>query len=179
MYGFFKNFTNGGATDFCVDLITPGLECPQKTYADKELRECLPCSEDCDACEHSSEYCTQCPDGKLWIPATGECVDSCPIGTYVNGSNCDRCQENILNCNPTTGIFNGNPEDKEYCSMNCNGCTVSHNFCIDCAAGYFPAPDGRCVKECPAGTYLEDKDGMKSCNKCGNGCTKCILEPAK
>jgi len=108
--------------------------------------------------------CTKCPTSEFLLPQHHKCFTKCPKGTYVNNTNCSPCEDNLLNCNQTTGMPD-NPMDNEHCAKNCAGCIWSKNYCIDCAAGFKKASNGRCIKECPAGTVEREMGGFTYCKK--------------
>ena len=169
--GFFLDNITDSANHVCV----PQGQCPAGSYGNMMSRKCEACDTECKECTMGAKMCTECPASKFLLAPHHKCFTKCPKGTYVNGTDCSPCHDNLLNCNQTTGMSD-NPLDGEHCARNCDGCIWSKNYCINCADGYKKAANGRCIMECPAGTVEKEMNGFTYCQKCGDGCTKCIDE---
>ena len=149
--------------------------CPDSTYADRSSGECEPCSSNCATCGMKSDRCLTCDPSLKHFVAENQCVTSCPMGTYVNGTECMKCPNNLLNCDPMDGTP-PEPDMAMECSPRCNGCYWTSTFCIGCAAGFKKASDGRCVEECPLSTYEVEMNNKSVCKSCSKGCLNCITE---
>ena len=169
--GFFKDAKTDSANHSCVN----DTQCPATTYADMITGNCEDCDATCKNCDSEATMCTECPAGKFLLDAHHKCFTTCPRGTYQNGTECSACQQNVLDCDPSTGAPDDTSDD-EKCASNCNGCIWSKNYCIECAAGYKRAANGRCVMQCPDGTIEDVDNGTAICRKCGEGCTRCLSE---
>jgi proprotein convertase subtilisin/kexin type 5 len=129
------------------NTITCQLKCPNMTF--QSLSKCLPCSTNCLACT-SQTACTQC--NSITFLSNGQCLSSCPIGSYPSGSNCLSCSDpNCIKCSINTAN-----------NQTCQACNPNSNT-------YFS--NGSCLYFCPTGTYADLV--TKTCLNCSIGCSKC------
>lgn len=90
--------------------------------------------DDCLTCEE---------EDTVW--SNGRCVETCPLGTYNDGSTC------------------------AICSPGCRSC-LNENQCLLCASGFYLYFE-ECLPQCPIGFYGEDI--MNQCIPCNHGCDYC------
>ncbi len=109
----------------------------------------IECHESCLNCITSGKSsCTTCaPQFVLW---SGQCLDSCPAGTFPKGSTCADCGFPCLVC-------------------------ISENYCLECHHS-FSLSEGLCIPTCLSGTFWDQK--VQSCQKCHPACVNCT-GPAK
>ena len=88
-------------------------------------------------------FCDMCKDFRL--ASSMECVESCPVGTYINYHMCRDCPE------------------------FCAECTDSQT-CIRCEKGAVKLDSDTCAESCPDLTYLSDD---LSCQNCHHSCLSC------
>eukprot|EP00045_Choanoeca_perplexa_P018195 m.281668 g.281668 ORF g.281668 m.281668 type:complete len:2067 (-) comp17742_c0_seq1:2351-8551(-) len=135
------------ACNSCRNVINDGTcvaSCPADRY--QQGLECFSCHPQCSTetpgCRGPSNLqCQRCRNFE--VEATGECVQSCPFGTYNDKGVCKACDE------------------------RCDGCTGSSPArCLTCKTYKF---DETCVDSCPTGTALEAN--TTSCKLCHPQCT--------
>ncbi|KCV68145.1 TKL protein kinase [Fonticula alba] len=137
-------------------LLTGGAcsaTCPDGTFQDGQ--SCLPCHATCAACSGPGETeCTVCPADRALL--AGTCLSACPAGYHRapagGGAPSDRCLACDSSCRECSGT--GSSE-----------CTSCHG--IDLLL------EGRCVDECPAGTFGCSASGR--CDPCDARCAECTL----
>ena len=138
------------------------------------------CHENCQTCKkgptETNNNCLTCPTSGTKYLDLGNCVYSCPKGTFEDHEN-----NNIIRCKCSS-------------NTNCLFCTeeslANNNKCIICNTNYYPKQDDtsttnsyiNCYKD-PDGYYLDSnfyKPCFSSCKKCnGNGdeddhnCSEC------
>lgn len=105
--------------------------CPNMTYSNATLQQCVGCINPCLQCV-SSSYCITCANPSLYVDAGG-CVPVCsgtqiPIGSI---------------CTP--------------CNIACSTCASTVSNCIVCTNGYFKVYSNvtvpNCVASCPSYIY--------------------------
>jgi proprotein convertase subtilisin/kexin type 5 len=90
-----------------------------------------------------AEYCDSCKRYRL--AETFECVENCPIGTYLNENTC------------------------RYCPTSCAECSNPHS-CSRCLKNAFHLDDGSCSDSCREGTFPASN---QSCILCHQSCMSC------
>ncbi|XP_045878824.1 proprotein convertase subtilisin/kexin type 5 isoform X2 [Meles meles] len=117
--------------------------CPERHVAVEGV--CKACPEMCQDCIHE-KTCKEC------VPASflyqGMCHQSCPRGFYEDTRECIPCHEDCLECSGPSA---------EDCDL--------------CAEPSLVLYDGRCLDECPVGTYYEKE--TKDCRDCHKSCQTC------
>ncbi|KCV68144.1 TKL protein kinase [Fonticula alba] len=125
--------------------------CPDGTFQDGP--SCLPCHGSCGTCSGpGAGECLACPAGRAMLD--GSCVGKCPSSHFEDagqaaGSVCRPCAASCASC--------AGPDADE--------CTSCHG--IDLLF------EGRCVDECPAGTFGCSASGR--CDPCDARCAECTL----
>jgi hypothetical protein len=121
--------------------------------------QCL-CEGTCATCAITTTNCTGCSSASTssnyYFNSTaklGECLQTCPDGTYSLNSQC------------------------VVCSTGCTQCTNSL-LCLRCTGAY-SVLNGQCLSSCPAGSYsfsnqcLNCSSSCATCNVTSNNCTSC------
>lgn len=166
--------------------------CPPKTI--KIDDKCVKCEiPDCLICEASLDSCSICITPKLY--QDGKCVDDCEKGYYsvgtkclsceehcdlcINDNKCNACQEGFFlfkeDCVEICPLFTfGDKADRKckYCSDSekCKSCSDENpDICLACNSGILY--NGKCIDNCPDGTYYCVKDD--ACKVCPEGCELC------
>ncbi|KAJ7676455.1 insulin-like growth factor binding protein [Mycena rosella] len=138
----------------CVSADANGVCAGSSLIADNNKLECDSCGSKCTACKIpnfsavstvNQLQCTGCVPG--FFLSNGNCVESCPSGTFVSS------QDN-LTCTA--------------CDSSCTTCTGSATFCLSCASNQLAA-SGKCVATCPANTF----SASGSCLTCHPDCASC------
>lgn len=168
--------------------------CPQFTYPDNGICKYCVDSEKCREC--SFENPAECKDCKSGILFKGECINSCPDGTYYNSNdkecedcevncllcksdkNCDKCkiglvlfEDNCLETCPNGYVKVG--ESCKKCDDNCKTCCKSNQSkCKSCHDDLILYED-RCISNCPEGTFKTDEGIETICKPCGPNCIEC------
>ena len=91
------------------------------------IQSCDPCSGSCLTCQTSADNCLTCIPGKIFHK--GECIDTCPDGTYLISNN------SVLSC----------PD----CNSTCKTCKITKDICLSCNSG-LTLVITRCSVEVPA-----------------------------
>ena len=148
--------------------------------------------EGCVQCKPDITTCTNCGT-KLFL-FKGDCVDKCPTGTFLKGSECLDCELNCVECQNDqickkckTGFSLENDDCVKECSKGkvsvngvCTPCTdancqicyaASLGRCKKCTPPYFLNYDYSCVKQCPIGYYYDED--IYSCSPCDKSCQTC------
>ena len=126
----------------CVTQCQPG----QFPDADGACHECHLSCQDCYG--PGSNQCSSCHTGKRLYLASGQCLVTCPEGTYREGLShfCKPCH---ASCTACAGEGAG----------HCTSCSLSkrlmNGFCVSCEAGYFLSPSS------------------KQCHPCHSTCAQC------
>lgn len=125
---------------------------------------CLPCN-GCETCFGTPQICTSCSAGFLVVFQTGQCVRTCPTGTFSQGRYC------YATC-PYGTYSNG--QTCAYCNSNCLTCSNTATNCTSCNRNIpflqFNGIQGkRCVSSCATGLTL---NGIE-CQQCTTGCVSC------
>ena len=148
-----------------------------------EQFKCYKCHSNCKSCFGIPEGDTnqKCKDcfGEL-IFHENNCITSCPKGYYEENKKCvlcnQLCKTSGENCNDCTSCYDGyylkeSLYSCEKCDWICKTCsdasTTDNNNCLSCNLNseykYFVNAEGfpnNCVKECPEGTVLNNRDNI-------------------
>ncbi|KAF7298436.1 Extracellular matrix protein FRAS1 [Mycena kentingensis (nom. inval.)] len=151
-----------------------GNTCPDGSFSDGTA--CQPCSASCSKCKGpTSNDCLVCPTSRF-LSNDGSCVGASASGVCDgsdliadnNKGKCDTCGGKCTTC--TISSFNV-------------GSTVNQLKCTGCLKGTVLS-DGKCIDECPSGTFLSPKDNMtctncdSSCSTCSGSATTCVTCPS-
>ncbi|KIK66073.1 hypothetical protein GYMLUDRAFT_957072 [Collybiopsis luxurians FD-317 M1] len=140
----------------CVTADSNGICSGTGLIADNNKKECDTCGAKCTSCAISGFNtastvnqlkCTGCLPGSFL--SNGQCVESCPAGSFVSSQNNSTCQT---------------------CDSSCSTCAGSSTFCLTCANGQLAA-NGKCVSSCPANTVASNS--TKTCLNCHPDCVSC------
>ncbi|XP_024861243.1 proprotein convertase subtilisin/kexin type 5 [Kryptolebias marmoratus] len=132
-------------------------ECPVGSYVDQN-GECHQCHSLCRQCHGpGKDHCLSCSEHHFLLNNT--CVETCPVGYYVEGKGEGVCQ---------------------FCYFSCESCVGRHSEqCVTCRPEFFKHGSS-CVKTCPD-SHFGNMSSMvcercdPSCSKCsGSGNTKCL-----
>lgn len=83
------------SSNFCVQT------CPTGTAVVPTTLSCG-CDSRCSSCASSNyAYCLTCNNASQFV-SSGQCVSSCPIGTFFSSSACIACSTGCLNCTINT-----------------------------------------------------------------------------
>jgi hypothetical protein len=121
-------------------------ECPDGTYQDNKLRQCLPCKEPCYTCT-SATQCLSCnridAKNKLinYFAVEKACYESCPATSVPTPSK--KCLA---------------------CTDNCETCEDLTNKCLTCKEGFLMLLQ-TCVETCPFGYFRNER--MQTCDSAG------------
>ncbi|KCV69787.1 hypothetical protein H696_03232 [Fonticula alba] len=111
--------------------------------------QCVPCDPGCASC--TADRCLACEPG-LFLDSHGDCVSTCPDGTFADAESCQPCDLSCATCV-------GGGADQ----------------CASCAAGldFVPASAsaGTCVSGCPEGQHRDRVSG--DCLPCDAACATC------
>ena len=164
---------------------------------DQDVNKCDTCLTTCALCDNNASppQCQQCTFESNLVLYQGECIDSCPPGTYADYTRiCQPCQPGCLDCtdigqcsqcdtSETTndGGYCVCPQPGTYfeetsgtctgtCSFGCEKC-VSGDNCLTCASGMTVQFNGNC--RCDTnGFYYQEETG--SCTgQCYEYCDEC------
>ncbi|KAG8519836.1 Proprotein convertase subtilisin/kexin type 5 [Galemys pyrenaicus] len=169
-------------------------KCPQGFYAENDT--CERCSSSCKTCEGNATNCHSCAEGL--VLKQGTCQQACPRRHVAMEGVCKPCPEmceecihekTCKECMPGTFLY------KDMCHQSCpqyfykdaGHCVPCHEDCQECsgpsaedcdvcASWYTYLYHGRCLDQCPTGTYhimltMDCKDCHESCQTCSNGGT--------
>ena len=128
--------------------------CPDGLYGDEESKECLLCHSSCASCTGEMPTdCSNCPSN--FTLSNGACIEGCPPGSFL-------------------ATTRKNPASCLSCHSSCSTCSGANaDQCLTCSPRLAKA-DGRCVEQCPDGTYLSSSSrGTKECCSCDATCAKC------
>lgn len=163
--------------------------------------KCVPCvSPNCIQCQDgNNNACVVCPENLVLVD--GQCLSTCPPGTYKDGQSCKDCEKDCLICT------NGNSCDKcidgkvyidNQCKDSCPDHYVANDagVCIPCTdkenclkcipvdpsecvvcTGNTIKVNGKCVDVCPTGSFYDDVS--KTCIECELNCKVCIGDVCK
>nr|CAG8490182.1 2472_t:CDS:2 [Entrophospora candida] len=94
---------------------------------------CTKCHSDCAECSGPGiNQCTKCPSNRPVLTKDGQCIEVCPMGTYLDSTG--KCQQCNAKCSSCVG-----PKANQ-----CLGCSNQSNVLIG----------GSCNGSCPSGTKL-------------------------
>ncbi|KAK7063843.1 extracellular matrix protein FRAS1 [Favolaschia claudopus] len=143
--------TNNGS---CVAASSTGVCDGSKLIADNNKGKCDTCGAKCTSCEIASFNvastvnqlkCTGCLKGT--VLSNGQCIDSCPTGTFLSPKDNITCTA---------------------CDSSCSTCSGSATSCLSCPNNQL-ALDGKCVSLCPSNTF----SASGSCIACHPDCATC------
>ncbi|KAF7337625.1 Extracellular matrix protein FRAS1 [Mycena sanguinolenta] len=143
--------TNNGS---CVSASSTGVCEGSNLIADNNKGECDTCGAKCTSCEIADFNvastvnqlkCTGCLKGT--VLSGGQCIDSCPTGTFLSPTDNVTC---------TT------------CDSSCSTCSGSSTFCLTCPSNQL-ASNGKCVSTCPSNTF----SSSGACIACHPDCATC------
>ncbi|EEC07866.1 furin2, putative [Ixodes scapularis] len=121
-------------------------ECPEGSYADPVLRQCVECDRSCSRCSDNSSFCSACKEN--YFLHGHSCLGSCPNGT--------RSMPDSRVCRS--------------CHASCHTCTgESSHDCVTCSEGHW-LYEGQCFTHCPP-KYYQGQDGF--CRSCKAPCKEC------
>lgn len=126
--------------------------CGNGYYLDQTVLECFACLKPCGNCSSISS-CLDCLNS-TYILYYGECLTSCPDGSYSNQSTCYSCPPTCLTC--------------KYSQVN------NSVRCSSCNSGLYMSTqlEGTCVNNC---SLLEYGDIItRNCYNCIAPCLSCI-----
>ncbi|KAJ7034556.1 TNFR/NGFR cysteine-rich region family protein [Mycena alexandri] len=141
----------------CVSADANGVCAGSALIANNDKLECDSCGAKCISCKIpnfsaistvNQLQCTGCIPG--FVLSNGQCVASCPAGTFVGQDN--------LTCT--------------LCDSSCATCTGSSTFCLTCASNKLAAA-GKCVSTCPANTFPAPAPSASACLSCHPDCATC------
>ncbi|KAL4496452.1 hypothetical protein ABPG72_014682 [Tetrahymena utriculariae] len=164
----------------CSDSFPNCFQCSSnsciKCNANYQLHnsQCFSCEK--DKLTSNNSQCQECADQNCifcW-ESTDKC-EECQNGYKLNEQKCDeiKCGQNQF--------FNNSSKDCQLCNIkfeNCDQC--SQNECLNCIENYYyDKSTNRCVKNCPNGTFVDNKQcefcKLKNCSQCSSSlkCLKC------
>ncbi|XP_029845071.2 furin [Ixodes scapularis] len=121
-------------------------ECPEGSYADPVLRQCVECDRSCSRCSDNSSFCSACKEN--YFLHGHSCLGSCPNGT--------RSMPDSRVCRS--------------CHASCHTCTgESSHDCVTCSEGHW-LYESQCFTHCPP-KYYQGQDGF--CRSCKAPCKEC------
>ncbi|XP_077615494.1 proprotein convertase subtilisin/kexin type 5 isoform X1 [Crocuta crocuta] len=163
--------------------------CPDGFYAENST--CRRCSAPCRTCEGNATSCHSCEGGLLLDQ--GACRETCPERHVAVDGVCKACPNMCQDCIHEQTCKECMPESflyQDVCHQSCplgfyadtRQCVPCHEDCQECSG---PAADdcdlcaeassvlydGRCLDECPEGTYYEKE--TKDCRDCYKTCQTC------
>lgn len=133
--------------------------CPGGTY-DPGNAMCMPCDPICSACAGTPTNCVNCGVGQIINTVNGQCVSTCPTGTYEGWTDDDPNRR----CLPCT-------------LKGCTLCTANNNVvtCTACLSHLYLKPAaGTCIEavECLSPFILLETPS-KNCVFCHHSCATC------
>ncbi|KAJ7700853.1 insulin-like growth factor binding protein [Mycena rosella] len=143
--------TNNGS---CVSASSTGVCDGSNLIADNNKGKCDTCGAKCTSCEIASFNvastvnqlkCTGCLKGT--VLSGGQCIDSCPTGTFLSPKDNVTCTA---------------------CDPSCSTCSGSATTCLTCPSGQL-ASNGKCVATCPSNTFST----AGACLACHPDCATC------
>ncbi|KAL4503557.1 hypothetical protein ABPG73_017300 [Tetrahymena malaccensis] len=143
---------------------------------------CQQCISNCDLCQNSQQ-CQKCSSSYYLRSDTNQCIDKCPNGYSLNGSNCIKCVSNCQNCNDMNscqqcrqGYYLSIDKQCISCQVNnCDVCQNTSNQCQVCALGFILSLDqSSCIQKCPEGQFAQLSNGNPVCSECSQNCNFCI-----
>ncbi|KAJ6541936.1 insulin-like growth factor binding protein [Mycena capillaripes] len=143
--------TNNGS---CVSASSTGVCEGSNLIADNNKGKCDTCGAKCTSCEIASFNvastvnqlkCTGCLKGT--VLSGGQCVDSCPTGSFLSPKDNVTCTA---------------------CDPSCSTCTGSATSCLTCPSNQL-ALNGKCVSTCPSNTF----SASGACVACHPDCATC------
>ena len=161
------------------------FDCPDGTYPDIVLRQCVQCSQECNTCiGPTNTNCKECnfAEGYGGLKTTGSCTKvTCPKGSFVN---IDLTMRNVICqlCHPSCATCNGfGPESCLKCAPKLNQVQGPNGIlcktCQQINIGYTTDAQGNCQEICGDGKNL----GQYQCDDGniinGDGCSsECLIE---
>ncbi|KAJ6630230.1 insulin-like growth factor binding protein [Mycena sp. CBHHK59/15] len=193
--------TNNGS---CVSASSVGVCEGSNLIADNNKGECDTCGAKCTSCEIpsfnvastvSQLKCTGCLKGT--VLSNGQCIDSCPSGTFLSPKDnvtCTTCDPSCSTCSGSTASCltcpNNQLASNGKCISTCpsntfstsGACLACHADCATCTGGSFtqcatcPAArpvlsGGRCLPTCSKAQFFDPTSG--ACQACDPSCSSC------
>ncbi|CAJ0748622.1 7785_t:CDS:10 [Entrophospora sp. SA101] len=119
------------SANFAINGVCSPTPCPS-SYVSLNTT-CTKCHPDCAECSGPGiNQCTKCPSNRPVLTKDGQCIEVCPMGTYLDSTG--KCQQCNKKCSSCVG-----PDADQ-----CLGCSNQSNVLID----------GSCNSSCPPGTKL-------------------------
>ncbi|KAJ7897319.1 insulin-like growth factor binding protein [Mycena olivaceomarginata] len=143
--------TNNGS---CVSASSTGVCDGSNLIADNNKGKCDTCGAKCTTCEIANFgvsstvnqlKCTGCLKGT--VLSGGQCIDSCPTGTFLSPKDNVTCTA---------------------CDASCSTCSGSPTTCLTCPSNQL-ALNGKCVSTCPSNTF----SASGACLACHPDCATC------
>ncbi|KAJ7351213.1 hypothetical protein DFH08DRAFT_740815, partial [Mycena albidolilacea] len=143
--------TNNGS---CVSASSTGVCDGSNLIADNNKGKCDTCGAKCTTCEIASFSvasmvnqlkCTGCLKGT--VLSGGQCIDSCPTGTFLSPKDNVTCTA---------------------CDASCSTCSGSPTTCLTCPSNQLTL-NGKCVSTCPSNT----SSASGACLACHPDCATC------
>ncbi|KAJ7494424.1 insulin-like growth factor binding protein [Mycena galericulata] len=143
--------TNNGT---CVSASSTGVCDGSNLIADNNKGECDTCGAKCTTCEIAGFNvastvdqlkCTGCLKGS--VLSAGQCIDSCPTGTFLSPTDNVTCTA---------------------CDPSCSTCSGSSTTCLTCPSNQL-ASNGKCISTCPSNTF----SAAGACLACHPDCATC------
>ncbi|KAJ7269285.1 insulin-like growth factor binding protein [Mycena haematopus] len=143
--------TNNGT---CVSASSTGVCEGSSLIADNNKGKCDTCGAKCTSCEIASFNvastvnqlkCTGCLKGT--VLSGGQCIDSCPAGTFLSPTDNVTCTA---------------------CDPSCSTCSGSSTSCLTCRSNQL-ALNGKCISTCPSNTF----SASGACVPCHPDCATC------
>ena len=144
-------------------------KCPLGSLPNPTAGTCSPCAATCRSCIGGlANQCTSCEffGVNAYLSTTGECVLSCPAGSYVDEHRvCHACSPRCKTC-------------KGPLATDCTSCVDNSCKRTHCPSVVFPVLDildhgdwrGQCISNCPDGRY-SNASGV--CLRCDAACARC------
>lgn len=146
---------------------------------------CVNCNANCKNCDEGGK-CFDCLEGYFLNKDNNKCESFCSRGMYLKnnkcetcGYNCDKCidKENCLQCKDSSSLDKNKCLDKcpnnsvlinnkcvqcKTLDENCSKCTENAlDKCTACVEGFYLL-NNSCVKTCPKGYFLNERNRCQS-----------------
>ncbi|KAG9303898.1 hypothetical protein G9A89_005808 [Geosiphon pyriformis] len=122
---------------FAFNGICSNNECPSSYVSINTT--CTKCHPDCAECTGPNlNQCTKCPSNRPIMNKDHQCIEVCPMGTYV---------DSVGNCQP--------------CNKDCSSCVGPEEYqCLGCVNTSKVLVGGSCSGTCPSGTVINTSEGL-------------------
>jgi len=182
--------------------------CGDGTYHNFKDQECTNCHHLCLSCKGPTKHdCSQCRKKALTLLKRDKkisCVESCPIGYFMEDNLCLPCDGKCATCATSGSCLSCNEPyilQQNQCLNNCDeehfhdtkrrecipcsnygNCTkCAENICIECKSGA-SFLNGKCLNDCGRGFYSLDQKclpcsgNFTNCDSCvETGCLECSI----